>query len=68
MDARASSNELFNLTRKKKCLLQVVGSDSREGRGGGERRGGGGGEESLTDSTESKLTAEQYPQNRHIHL
>ena len=73
MDARASSNELFNLTRKKKCLLQVVGSDSREGRGGGRgEKGGeereGGGEESLTDSTESKLTAEQYPQNRHIHL
>lgn len=51
----------------KKCLLQVVGSDSREGRGGGEGREGGA-EESLTDSTESKLTAEQYPQNRHIHL
>ena len=47
-------------------MLQVVGSDSREGRGGEGREGGA--EESLTDSTESKLTAEQYPQNRHIHL
>ena len=36
--------------------------------GEGRRERGGGGEESLTDSTESKLTAEQYPQNRHIHL
>ena len=56
----------------KKSLLQVVGSDSREGRGGGggggEKGREGGAEESLTDSTESKLTAEQYPQNRHIHL
>ena len=51
----------------KKCLLQVVGSDSREGWDGG-KRGRGGGEESLIDSTESRLTVEQYPQNRHIHL
>lgn len=66
MDARASSNELFNLTRKEKILLQVVGSDSREGWGG--KRGRGGDEESLIDSTEGRLTVEQYPQNRHIHL
>ena len=68
MDARASSNELFNLTRKEKILLQVVGSDSREGWGGGGERGRGGDEESLIDSTEGRLTVEQYPQNRHIHL
>lgn len=68
MDARASSNELFNLTRKKKILLQVAGRDSRKGWGREEKGTGGGGEESLTDSTEGRLTVEQYPQNRHIHL
>ena len=67
MDARASSNELFNLTRKKKFCFKLLDVIPAKG-GGGEKGTGGGGEESLTDSTEGRLTVEQYPQNRHIHL
>ena len=44
-----------------------MGGGGKRGRGGG-KRGRGGDEESLIDSTEGRLTVEQYPQNRHIHL
>ena len=53
---------------KKKFCFKLLEVTPAKGGGGEKGTGGGGGEESLTDSTESKLTAEQYPQNRHIHL